>query len=184
MTSPELDAHRIFDVLDRHHVDYVVLGGYAAQLYGARRPTTDVDVAPATTEDNLTRLVAALRELQAGIRVNDVPDGLPFDTSADALRGMKMLNLRTPHGDMDLTFSPAGFPAGYDDLIGHARPHLVDGVTVQVAALNDIITSKTAAGRQKDLQALPELRRLAADQPAVGDLAPRRATWALIVTRS
>lgn len=43
----------------------------------------------------------------AGIRVNDVSEPIPFNTSAEALRGIRMLNLRTPHGDFDLTFEPA-----------------------------------------------------------------------------
>jgi hypothetical protein len=42
------------------------------------RPTQDVDVAPATTVENLTRLTAALRELDAKIRVDELPDGLPL----------------------------------------------------------------------------------------------------------
>ena len=130
---------------------------------GAVRPTRDIDVAPATTADNLDRLVAALRDMHAGIRVDEFPEGLPFDTSPEALRGMKMLNLRTVHGDLDLTFTPAGFPSGYDDLIGQASQHLVAGLTIRVAALTDIIASKTEAGRQKDLLALPELRQLVAD---------------------
>jgi hypothetical protein len=33
---------------------------------------------------------------------------------------------------------------------------------VQLAALEDVITSKTAAGRRKDIEALPELVELAA----------------------
>lgn len=74
----------------------MIVGGYAAQLRGATKPTTDIDVTPATTPENLDRLAAALRDLRAGIRVDDVPEGVPFDTSAEALRGMKMLNLRTP----------------------------------------------------------------------------------------
>ncbi|MGI8417445.1 MAG: hypothetical protein ACR2P2_14825 [Nakamurella sp.] len=70
-------------MLDRHHVEYVVVGGYAANVHCAVRPTTDIDVAPATTTQNLTRLVAALRELKAVIRVDEMPEGLPFDTSAE-----------------------------------------------------------------------------------------------------
>lgn len=89
----------------------------------------------------------------AGIRVNDIPDPLPFDTSAEALRGMQMLNLRTPHEDFDLTFDPAGV-GGYPDLARSATPRLVDGVTVPLA---DIIRSKAAAARNKDPEALPEL---------------------------
>lgn len=163
MSEPDFDPAAIVAALDRHQVDYVLVGGYAANLHGARRPTRDIDVTPATTADNLTRLVAALRDLRAGIRVDESADGLPFDTSADALRGVRMLNLRSVHGDLDLAFAPAGFPAGYDDLIDQAGRHVIAGIAVRVAALKDIIASKTEAGRQKDLLALPELHRLAKD---------------------
>ena len=105
--------------------------------------------------------MAALHELNAGIRVDEMPDGLPFDTSAEALQGMKMLNLRTRFGDLDLTFSPAGFPGGYADLIDRAGEFVVDGLRIRVAALQDVITSKAAANRLKDQDALPELMRLA-----------------------
>jgi len=70
---------------------------------------------------------------------------------------------------MDLTFSPAGFPAGYNDLIGQAIARVVDGITVHVAALDDVITSKTAAARQKHFEALPELHRPAPNRALVTD---------------
>jgi hypothetical protein len=159
-----LDASKIVEILQRRRVDYVLVGGFAAVLYGARRPTEDIDIAPATTADNLDRLSQALRELDARIRVDGVPDGLVFDTSAEALRGMTMLNLRTAYGDCDLTFSPAGFQRGYDDLIGAAGERRVGDITVKVAALEDIIRSKASANRPKDQEALPELEALARRQ--------------------
>lgn len=73
---------------------------------------------------------------------------------------MKTLNLRTPVGDIDLTFEPDG-TNGYEDLVRGAQTRNVGTVQVLVASLTDVIRSKTAAGRQKDLLALPELRRLA-----------------------
>lgn len=161
MSVSVFSPRAIVVVLDRHHVDYVVIGGFAANVHGAVRPTTDIDVAPATTTLNLTRLADALRELKAGIRVDEMPEGLPFETDAEALRGMQMLNLRSEFGDIDLTFSPAGFPGGYADLIGQAGEHVVDGLTIRVAALQDVITSKATANRPKDREALPELIRLA-----------------------
>lgn len=161
VTDSAFDPRALLAVLDRHHVEYVVVGGYAANVHGAVRPTMDIDVAPATTTENLTRLATALRELKAGIRVDEMPEGLPFDTSADALMGMKMLNLRTRFGDLDLMFSPAGFPGGYADLIGRAGEFVVGGVSIRVAALQDVILSKSAANRLKDQDALPELIRLA-----------------------
>jgi hypothetical protein len=161
VTGPAFNPRALLAALDHHNVEYVVVGGYAANVHGAVRPTKDIDVAPATTMENLTRLVAALQELNAGIRVDEMPDGLPFDTSAEALRGMKMLNLRTRFGDLDLTFSLAGFPGGYADLIDRAGEFVVDGLTIRVAALQDVITSKSAANRLKDQDALPELILLA-----------------------
>lgn len=158
---PALDARPILEALNRNDVAYVLIGGYAALQYGATRPTQDIDVTPSTETENLGRLAAALKEMGAGIRVNDILEGLPFDTSAEALRGVKMLNLRTPHGDVDLTFDPAGVD-GYPDLVRSAVAKVVDGVTVQLAALDDIIRSKTAAARNKDFEALPELEALAA----------------------
>ena len=159
MSAPQLRARHILEVLDRHRVEYVLIGGYAAAVHGAKRPTYDIDITPATTAENLARLAAALRDLRAGIRVDDLPDGLTFDTSAEALVGLRTLNLRTPHGDIDLTFDPAG-TTGYPDLAAHADRLALEGITVHVAALADIIRSKDAAGRDKDTAALPELYQL------------------------
>lgn len=96
MSQPDFDAHAIAEILDRHHVAYVLVGGYAANLYGAARPTHDMDVTPATTLENLDRLAAALRELKATIRVDELPEGLPFDTSAEALRGVQSTSTVAP----------------------------------------------------------------------------------------
>ena len=129
--------------------------------------TTDVDVTPERSSANRGRLAAALRGLGGGIRVDDLENGLPFATSAEALGGVKTLNLRTPFGDIDLTFEPDG-TEGFPDLVGRAEPHTVGSVRVLVAALADVIRSKTAAGRQKDLLALPELHEIARRNQANG----------------
>lgn len=159
LQHPVLDAESILAVLNHHRVAYVVVGGYAPELHGSARPT--VDVVPATGADNLGHLAAALHDLGARIRTDSNPGGLPFSTSAETLRGMTMLNLVTAHGELDLTFTPSG-TAGYDDLVRDASDHRVGAVTVAVESLDDVIRSKTAAGRLKDLRALPELKLLAA----------------------
>jgi hypothetical protein len=159
MSGAAFDPGPMLAALDKHRVEYVLVGGYAAYQHGAQRPTYDIDVTPATTAENLTRLAAALKELRAGIRVDDLDEGLPFDTSAEALAGMRTLNLRTPYGDLDLTFTPDGTD-GYADLVRAAQERTIEGVTVRVAALADVIRSKRAANRAKDLEALPELMLL------------------------
>ncbi|HEU5007279.1 MAG TPA: hypothetical protein VFT67_09920 [Jatrophihabitantaceae bacterium] len=162
-------------MLDEERVSYVVVGGYAARLYGARRPTEDIDISPAVDTDNLTALTRALKRLDSRTRVAEVPGGLPFDTSAEALRGITILNLTTRYGDLDLTVVPAG-TGGFADLVGSAVAHSLEGRPVLVAALSDVIRSKEAAGRPKDLEALPELYRLARrdEQTSTADDAGRQ----------
>jgi hypothetical protein len=69
---------------------------------------------------NLTRLTSALEHLDTRMRTNAVPEGLPFSTSAEAMRGLLMLNLTTKHGDLDIAFHPSG-TGGYPDLIKNAE---------------------------------------------------------------
>lgn len=160
----EFDPIRTLETLHRHEVDFVLVGGLAAVAHGSSLATADVDISPSRRFDNLERLAAALRELDARIRVAQDPDGVRFPVDAAFLAAQPlMLNLVTDAGDLDLTFAPSGFPDGYDELLpGAVVVRLVDGADTSVAALDDIIASKRAAGRTKDLAALPyldELRR-------------------------
>jgi hypothetical protein len=70
--ADRFDPERIVETLNRHRVDYVLIGGYAARLYGARRPTYDIDIAPSTAPDNLHRLSEALRGCLKTVRFGRV----------------------------------------------------------------------------------------------------------------
>jgi predicted nucleotidyltransferase len=155
----EFDPQEIFAALERHGVRFVVIGGVAAILHGAPHVTTDVDIVPEEGRDNLARLSAALKELNARIRVVGEPEGIPFDHSAESLARVRIWNLVTDRGNLDLTFVPSG-TRGYDDLVRDAEPMTVRGVEVPVASLADVIRSKEAAGRERDRLVLPTLRRL------------------------
>lgn len=160
---PEFRPHQIMEVLERHGVRYVLVGGLAAALHGAAHLTTDVDVVPEDGRDNLARLSRALHELNARIRVSGEPDGVPFDRSAESLRRVSAWNLVTELGDLDITFVPSG-THGYRDLERDAEVMTVRGVRVPVASLADVIRSKEAVGRARDRAVLPALRELLARQ--------------------
>jgi hypothetical protein len=155
----ELDLARLLEVLDRHKVAYVLIGGLAAVYHGSPFPTEDADITPQTDRANLESLAAALVELHARIRTDSEPAGLPFAFDADSFAASKSLNLTTVAGDLDLTFEPAG-TAGYDDLRRDATRTDLYGVTVQIASLADVIRSKQAANRPKDQRVLPTLREI------------------------
>lgn len=156
-----LDTRRLIATLNRHDVRYVLVGGMAAVAHGSPLPTEDVDITPARDPANLERLAAALRELDARLRTGD-SDGVAFPVSAAFLAAQPhMLNLTTDAGDLDLVITPAGFPAGYEALVGDAVAlDLGDGVFTLVASLSDVIRSKEVAGRDKDRRTLPYLHAL------------------------
>jgi hypothetical protein len=157
---PRFQPEEMLRALEAHRVRYVIIGGVGATLHGSPLPTRDADVCPATDDANLEALALVLRLIDARIRTGDVPEGLPFACDAAFLRQMKLLNLTTKFGDLDLAFEPAG-TSGYADLSTRAVSYeLGDGLVVPVAALEDIIRSKEAANREKDRQALPTLRLL------------------------
>ena len=61
--------------------------------------------------------------------------------------------------ELDLAFLPVG-TGGYEDLRRHAIAlEIESGLIVQVASLADVIRSKEAAGREKDRDQLPLMRR-------------------------
>lgn len=146
-------------VLHEHEVRFVLIGGLAATLHGSAHPTFDVDITPDPTPANLARLSSALRALDARIRIDGMPDGLPFDHDASSLARLTMLNLVTRAGDLDIALHPAGITT-FADWDAHAIDLVVLGVPVRVARLDEIIRSKEAAGRDKDRVTLPLLRAL------------------------
>jgi len=90
---------------------------------------------------------------------------------------MQMLSLTCRHGDFDLAFSPSGTD-GYDDLVRSATAVVVGATEMRVASLDDVIRSKEAAGRPKDIAALPALDRRARDLRAMSD-DPEGDSWDL-----
>ena len=79
--EPTFRPEEILAALERHDVRYVLIGGLAATLRGSPYPTGDVNITPASDRANLGRLAAALRALEAKLRVEgrDEPVDWPLD---------------------------------------------------------------------------------------------------------
>lgn len=145
--NPEpLDAQRIFEELARHRVDFVLVGGMAAQTHGNTRMTNDVDVIPRPDPQNLERLAAALLSLEARV-LNPGHEKLEID--AAMLPRATIWQFATPHGDIDVLHeAPAAAP--YDELRDRALSIALDDVSIAVAGRDDLIRMKLARGRPVD----------------------------------
>lgn len=174
--DPSLDLELILDALDRHKVNYLVVGGTAANAYGATRVTKDFDCIPEGSTENLGRLAAAMRYLNAWLRVGGLTDAeakeLPTAIDAFSLQRMEISTWRTDAGDFDVLADMPdrqGQHLRFDDLSPRAVTVTVGGLTIRLAALADVIASKEWANRPKDREALPELHAIQEHHTAEGD---------------
>ena len=154
-----LDPELLFRTLARHQVQFVLIGALAARLHGFPRFTHDADITPARNAANLQHLAAALRELDARVYTDTIPEGLPFDCSPEMLARGDVWNLITRAGRLDLAFKPSG-TEGYDDLAKQAVRFTLYGDELLAARLEDIMRSKEAAGRWQDRQDVEIIREM------------------------
>jgi hypothetical protein len=156
---PDFSGRQLLDALVRAGVEFVVVGGLAAQAHGSPLMTSDLDICHDLDRANLERLAAALADLAATRR--DVPDGVSPPLDVRALRAGDVFTLRTRHGDLDLLSHPDP-GLSYEALRARAIRFEVFGMPLWVASLDDVIAMKRAAGRDKDLLALQYLEHLGA----------------------
>lgn len=170
----DFQPESIFQALADRGVRYVLIGGLAATLHGSNLRTGDADICPARDPEDLERLAAALRQMAARVRASGSPDGVRFACDARFLERVQVCNLVTKYGDLDISFQPAG-TQGFEDLARGAVTYRLGKLDVPTASLDDIIRSKEAANRPKDLQALPTLRTLRLEtERTKGKRPPRR----------
>lgn len=145
--GPPLQAAPLLRALDRHGVDFVVIGGVAGLAHGSSYPTYDLDVAYARDEINLERMAAALREL--GVTLRNAPPDLPFQPDAATLANGSNFTFETGFGHFDILGHVPGV-RGYDELRAASRVERVEAVVVRVASIDHLISMKRAANRTKD----------------------------------
>ena len=138
-------------------VDFVVIGGLAAQAHGSPLITEDLDICFDLDRANLERLASVLEGLAAVRR--GMPDGIRAPLDARALRAGDVFTLRTMFGDLDLLARPDP-GLDYAQLRSRATRFEFGGMTVWIADLHDVIAMKRAAGRPKDLLAIEHLGAL------------------------
>ncbi len=139
------------------HVEFILVGGVAATVHGSARLTQDVDVVYRRTPENLAKLVRALADHAPYLR--GAPPGLPFRWDDRTLRSGLNFTLTTTLGDVDLLGEITG-GGRYEDLLPGSVEVRVFELPVRVLALDQLIRTKRAAGRPKDLDAVAELEAL------------------------
>jgi hypothetical protein len=135
----------ILEVLNRHRVEYIVVGGVAAVIHGAPITTFDLDTLVRVDQGNAQRLLQALTELDARYREHRT---LLQPTQDDILAGGHML-LMTRAGPLDV-LGFIGDGQRYEDLKPASSEVDMNFGMLRVLNLNELIRQKKAMDRPKD----------------------------------
>ncbi len=148
MSSVLFNPIPVLQILSAHHVRFVLIGGFAGRLWGSSTITNDLDICYARDRANLEALAVALRQLGATLR--GAPKDVPFSLDAQTLERGDHFTFETRFGDLECLGTPAG-SKGFVELVDGSTEMVIDSVRILVAALQDLINLKRAAGRPKDL---------------------------------
>jgi hypothetical protein len=120
-------------------VDWYLFGAQAALLYGSTRVTADVDVTVRLGKHTLSELIDCLKKSGFALRVDD-PEF--FETT----RVLPLLHIPSKI-PADVVLAGPGLEDGFID---RSVARTFAGVTVFVAAPEDLVVMKVLAGRDKD----------------------------------
>ena len=152
------DLARLVRTLADARVEFIIVGGLAANAHGSARVTIDVDVVYARSRANLERVVSALKPLKPYLR--GAPPGLPFEWSVETLNAGLNFTLTTSAGPIDLLGEIVGGGGGYEALISHSTKVRAFDRNVAILDLPWLIRVKRAAGRPRDLEVIAELEAI------------------------
>ncbi len=137
-------------ILNKHEVEYLLIGGYAVNFYGYNRTTGDLDIWINKTEANKSKLVAAIEDFG-------------YDVSQLALRSaeeilMFSLGSRNEPGHIEITNQIAGIQ--FEHAYKQVQVKKVGDIPVKFIHYKDLIKNKLASARHKDLDDVENLKNI------------------------
>ncbi len=148
MATPVLppDFKQFLQLLDKHGVEYLLIGGYAVSYYGYVRATVDIDIWIAISPQNAAKTVASLREF--GFDVPQLSEDLFLKPDTIVRMGVPPFRI-----EVFSSISGVSFEECYQ---GRVNANF-DGVPIPIISLRHLKANKLASGRGKDLVDLEHL---------------------------
>lgn len=147
----------VLNILHKHNVEFVLIGGLAAIAHGCTTATSDIDLLYNQSRENIKKLVTALSPYH--VRLRGAPSDLPFLFDEKTFANTQNFTFMTDLGAIDLLSLIPGFNS-YNEIASNAEKIQLFNVEIKIISLNDLIKNKKATGRPKDLQFLAELEEL------------------------
>lgn len=142
------DFEDFLALLNKHKIEYMVVGGYALAFHGKPRHTGDLDIWINITPENARAMVQVVKEF-----------------------GMQSLGLEEADFLKPGYITQIGYPPLRIDILNHidglefkeAKKEMqiidADGLSVRYIGLNDFVKNKLASGRPQDLNDIKEIQK-------------------------
>ena len=143
------DMRELLRLFEEHGVQFTLVGGHAVNFYGYVRTTQDMDLLGSPTADNAQRIMGALTEF--GFGGAGIPQEL-FERDGGAV------HLGVEPNRIDILTSLKG--VSNTKIFSGSEVVEVDGVTVNIISLDDLLQVKRCSDRPRDLADADELAKI------------------------
>jgi predicted nucleotidyltransferase len=153
----------LFRELQKHDVQYLVVGGIAINMHGVERATMDVDLVLAMDEANLQRFLRVASELKLKpslpVKIESLCNAAQLDTWVRE-KQMIAFCLRPPSKtapSIDIIVRPK---VSFETMYRNRIEKDIGGVQFKVASVDDLIALKTDTGRNQDASDIIALNKV------------------------
>ena len=136
-------------------LEFVVIGGVCVVYHGVPVATFDLDICCPFGEANVLKIESAVKDLNPVHRLT--ANRLRLDQTRGSFKDLKNIYLQTDLGKLDCLGEVAGL-GSYEKALQQSVLHSLSFGEFRMLNLDALIAAKTAAGRQKDLDAVRLLR--------------------------
>ncbi|MDE3185957.1 MAG: nucleotidyl transferase AbiEii/AbiGii toxin family protein [Acidobacteriota bacterium] len=144
-----------------HGVKYLIVGGYAVSFHAQPRATKDLDIFIKAAPENAHAAYQALASF-----------GAPLDNIHESDLADPQKFIRFGQAPVAIDILPGISGVNFDDAWARRIESVIDpgtGLTAFFISRADLIASKLAAGRMRDLADVEEIREAEASHPASGE---------------
>jgi predicted nucleotidyltransferase len=132
-------------------LEFVVIGGLCVVYHGVPVATFDLDICCPFGEENVRKIESAVKDLNPVHRLT--ANKLPLEQTRSSFKDLKNIYLQTDLGKLDCLSEVAGL-GNYGQVLQQSILHTMSFGQFRMLNLDALIAAKTAAGRQKDLDAV------------------------------
>jgi len=141
------DFKEFVELLIKHNVDYLVVGGYAVGIHGHPRYTGGLDIWLNISNENAERILTAVNEF--GFSSYNL-------SIKDFTKEGSVIQLGYPPLRIDLLNQIDGVT--FSECIENKKEVTIEGVKINFISYNDLLKNKRASNRPQDIADLDNLQ--------------------------